>query len=82
MHLKPVMLTPTKAFEWSGCATGLAGAFLVALNNHYSQFGFVMFGLSNVCWLFVSFRMRMAGLWFMTVGYCCTTILGLYNWLR
>ena len=37
--------------EWAGCITGLLGASLLAMNNRYSGWGFVLFLLSNVAWI-------------------------------
>jgi hypothetical protein len=40
--------------EWVGCAFGLMGAAMLALNTRFSGWGFVFFLfflLSNICWI-------------------------------
>ena len=36
--------------QWAGCATGVAGASLLALNTKNSGWGFVLFLVSNGFW--------------------------------
>jgi len=42
-----IEFTTLDALQWSGCATGEAGALLLALNNKFSGWGGVLFLISN-----------------------------------
>ena len=37
--------------EWVGAAGGIAGTLLIVLNNAYSGWGFVLYLISNLCWI-------------------------------
>lgn len=43
------------ALQWAGCATGVAGASLLALNTKHSGWGFVLFLISNGFWTALGF---------------------------
>lgn len=71
-----------KYIEWLGAFSGLAGSALLALNNaNYSGYGFIVFLLSNLCWLFFGVKSKAWGLVSMQVGFTITSLLGVYNWL-
>ncbi len=69
------------ALEWAGCATGLLGAWLLALNNRLSGWGFAAFLVSNVLWIAFGVATGAAGLVVMQVGFTATSLLGMYRWL-
>jgi len=70
-----------RLIEWLGSLTGLAGAFLLALNTEISGYGFVMFLLSNVCWIAFALKTRTFGLLTMQAGFTATSVLGMARWL-
>jgi len=70
-----------KILEWLGCITGVAGAFLLALNNEWSGWGFVVFLISNVFWITYGIITRTPGLITMQVVFTATSILGIYQWM-
>lgn len=68
-------------WETVGCAFGLLGAFLLALNSAmWSPFGFGAFLVSNLAWLRFAGQKKQMGLFVMTTGFTLTSILGLYRW--
>ncbi len=67
--------------EWAGCATGLCGAAMLALNNRYSGWGFVLFLVSNVAWIFFGLLSHAAGMGVMQVGFTATSLMGIWKWL-
>lgn len=66
--------------EWLGCMTGLLGATLLALNNRYSGYGFMVFLVSNGCWVMYGILGGAWGLIVMQLGFTATSLLGLYRW--
>ncbi len=70
-----------KWLEWAGCATGVLGALLLALNNRYSGWGFALFLLSNVFWIAFGLRTRTHSLVTMQMAFTATSLIGIYQWL-
>lgn len=68
-------------FEWIGCITGLCGAALLALNNRYSGWSFVLFLASNVAWLLFGLLSHAAGMVIMQIGFTATSLTGIWKWL-
>jgi hypothetical protein len=68
-------------FEWVGCLTGLCGSALLALNNKYSGWGFVLYLVSNVAWIAYGIATHANGLIVMQIGFTITGVLGIWNWL-
>lgn len=71
----------TVVLEWAGCTFGLLGAFLLALNNSASGYGFVAFLLSNFCWMLFARKIKASGLLLMQLGFTATSVVGIFNWL-
>lgn len=67
--------------QWIGCAFGVFGALLLALNNRLSGWGFVSFLASNVCWIGFGVMTDAPGLIFMQVAFTATSLLGIYRWM-
>jgi len=67
--------------EWTGCAFGLIGAAMLALNNKYSGWGFVAFLISNGFWIAFGIQTQTMGLILMQVGFTITSLMGVWNWL-
>ncbi|CAB1371177.1 conserved membrane protein of unknown function (plasmid) [Denitratisoma oestradiolicum] len=67
--------------QWIGCAFGVLGAWLLALNNARSGWGFVAFLASNVCWILFGILTNAPGLIFMQVAFTATSLLGIYRWM-
>lgn len=67
--------------QWAGCAFGVCGAFMLALNNSLSGWGFVSFLVSNVCWILFGVLTNATGLIFMQVLFTATSLLGIYRWI-
>lgn len=70
-----------KYLEWGGCAFGLIGASLLAMNNGLSGFGFISFLVSNVFWICFSVSIRSRGLLLMQLGFLISSSVGIYRWL-
>lgn len=69
----------TLAVEWGGSAAGLAGAGLLAVQNAYSSWGFVLFLMSNFCLLAYAWQTRARGLLLLYAGFTVTSVLGILN---
>ena len=67
--------------QWIGCAFGVLGALLLALNNRLSGWGLVSFLASNVCWIGFDVMTDAPGLIFMQVAFTATSLLGIYRWM-
>lgn len=67
--------------EWAGAITGAGGALLLAFNNRWSGYGFVLFLLSNACWFAFGWATERYSMMFMQVVCTGTTAVGIWNWL-
>ncbi len=67
--------------KWTGTATGIAGATLVALNVSISGWGFVLFLASSVSWTVAALRMRENSLALLQGAFTVINVLGIYRWL-
>lgn len=67
--------------QWVGCAFGVFGAFLLALNSPLSGWGFVFFLASNACWIVFGVLTDAPGMVFMQVAFTATSLLGIYRWM-
>jgi hypothetical protein len=66
--------------EAGGASFGLLGTWLLAENNAWSRWGFVVYLLSNVAWLWFAALHRH---WFLLLQYAGFTILslrGMWRW--
>ena len=66
--------------EWTGSIIGLIGALLLALNNDWSKYGFVVFLLSNVCWVLYGYKTNSWGMLVMQMGFTIISAYGIYSW--
>ena len=76
-----IAFTALDALQWAGCATGVAGALLLALNTKHSGWGFVLFLISNGFWTAYGIHTRAPGLVVAQVIFTVTSLLGIYRWL-
>ena len=67
--------------EWVGAFGGAAGALLLAFNNRWSGYGFVLFLLSNAAWIAFGLMTQTYGLISMQVVCTGTSLLGVWRWL-
>lgn len=68
--------------QWVGCFLAVGGSLLLALNNRLSGWGFVLFLLSNFCWLAFGFMTQAPGLVTMQVLFIAVNLVGVYRWFR
>lgn len=71
----------TKAAEWSGAITGVAGALSLALKAHWSGYGWVFMLLSNGAWISYAIANRIWSIFLMQLVYTTTSLVGIYCWL-
>ena len=76
-----IELTTLDTLQWAGCATGVAGALLLALNTKHSGWGFVLFLVSNGFWTAYGIQTGAPGLVATQVIFTATSLLGIYRWL-
>jgi hypothetical protein len=67
--------------EWFGCFLGVSGAALLALNNRWSGYGFVLFLASNAAWIGFGLLTSANGLVTMQVVFSLTSAVGIWQWL-
>ena len=67
--------------EWIGAIGGAAGALLLAFNNRWSGFRFVLFLVSNAAWLPDGGKTNTLGLASMQIVCTGTSLLGVWRWL-
>jgi hypothetical protein len=67
--------------QWAGCAFGLLGAWLLALNNRNSGYGFVAFLVSNMLRMGYGLMTQAPGMVLMQLGFTITSLLGIKKWL-
>lgn len=75
------MTATLSLLEWAGCVTGILGALLLALNNHWSKWGYAAFFASNICWLAFGLQIGSDGLVWMQSAFLLTTLIGICRWL-
>jgi hypothetical protein len=73
-------LTPEN-LQWLGCALGIAGSFLLALNLKCSGWGFVIYLVSNAFWIAFGVSTHAPGITTNQVFNTLTSLLGIYKWL-
>ena len=66
-------------FQYLGAATGIAGAFLLALHRPYSHLGWWGFLISNACWIGYSLMAPAYGLLMQQIVFTATSILGIWR---
>lgn len=66
--------------EWAGCAFGLLGALLLAINCRLSRWGWVSFLVSNAAWIAYSILTGAHGLLLQQAGFTITSAIGLRRW--
>jgi hypothetical protein len=69
----------TFALEMTGAATGIAGAFCMALLTTPAA-GFALFLVSNLAWLAFAHAGRLWGLLVQQALFLLSSMLGLWNW--
>lgn len=67
--------------EWAGCLFGVLGAGLLALNNRWSGWGFVLFLGSNAAWIAFGLITGAMGLVTMQIVFTATSLVGIWQWL-
>lgn len=67
--------------DWIGSALGLAGAALLAANTTGSEYGWLLFLLSNVAWIVYGIGEKTWSLVTMQVGFTGTSMLGIVRWI-
>lgn len=70
-----------EVLEWSGTATGILGALLLAMNNRWSGWGFAAFLTSNGFWVAYGIQAQAAGLVTMQIVFTVTSLIGVWRWL-
>ena len=67
--------------EWAACVLGVLGAALLALNNRWSGYGFVLFLGSNAGWGTFAVMTGSYGLLTSQAVFTVTSLLGIWQWL-
>jgi nicotinamide riboside transporter PnuC len=67
--------------EWIGVLSGVAGSVLLAWNHKNSGYGFVLYTVSNICWIVFACVTETYSLLSMQLVYLATAGFGIYRWL-
>ena len=67
--------------EWMGCIFGAVGALMLATNTRISGWGFVLFLVSNACWIAFGVIEGRPSIYFMQVIMTGTSLLGVFRWI-
>lgn len=67
--------------EWTGAATGIAGAAMVASHSRYSPYGWICFLVSSLCMSCYGLLTEAWGLLLLEVCFVLTNLLGLWRGL-
>ena len=73
-------ISPLTLLEWGGCASGVLGSLLLALNNRYSGYGFVLFLASNLFWAAFALTNGTHGLLTQQAFFTLTSLVGIKQW--
>lgn len=65
--------------EALGAYTGIPGAFLLAMNNSYSHYGWLLFLASNICWILFAINRKFTKMLFQQLAFLATTLMGIGN---
>jgi hypothetical protein len=68
-------------FEFTGAATGIAGALLLALKLKWSGWAFAIFLVSNLAWIVFSVATGTYGLLAQEAVYLAINLVGAWRWL-
>ena len=72
---------PFSVLKWVGTATGVIGAFILALNLPLSGWGWVLFAPSSLCWTIAGMVMRDYSLVVLQSAFFVVDIVGIWRWL-
>lgn len=67
--------------KWTGTATGISGALLIAMNIPQSGYGFLLFLVSSLCWFTAAWRMGETSLATLQFVFIAINLLGIWRWL-
>jgi hypothetical protein len=65
--------------ETLGAITGISGALLLAFDNQFSRFGWLLFLASNIGWMVFAIRGKFSKLLLQQLAFLATTLLGIWN---
>lgn len=68
-----------KTLEWVGCAFGLAGTLIAALNADWIFWTFVVWMISNMCWIAAGVLRKQKALVIQMLGFSIAGVVGLVN---
>lgn len=74
------MKLPRDPESW-GAFTGIPGAFFLAVGSNYGHYGWLLFLVSNICWIVFAIRGKFNKLLLQQFAFLATTLLGLWNTL-
>ena len=67
--------------QWTGCALGVAGSFVLALNDRHSGWGFVAYLGSSAAWLSYGLSTGVHALVLQHVVFTAISAVGVWRWL-
>ncbi|HEY0843415.1 hypothetical protein [Methylotenera sp.] len=66
---------------WAGSVTASVGSLLLALNIRYSNWGWVLFLISNIFWIVYSLAENQSPICLQNSIFIGTSLLGIYRWI-
>jgi hypothetical protein len=79
--MKGKLMNPAEILQWLGCATGVLGSALLAWKSQWSGWGFVVYLVSNACWVSFGVVTNAPGLVVMQLIFTGTSSIGIWRWL-
>lgn len=67
--------------EWLGAISGIGGAVIIALNIGIVGYGYLVFSVSTICYLYVGWKLKRMPLLIMNIIFAGINILGIWRWL-
>jgi len=67
--------------KWFGSITGIIGAFMLALNNDYSMYGYIFFILSSLALTYSFYCDKITSMLLQQFIFLTINCIGAYKWL-
>jgi len=67
--------------EWIGVITGIVGAIIISSNIGLVGWGYVVFWISSITFMYFSWRLKRWPLFTMNLIFLCINTWGIWRWL-
>ena len=67
--------------QWAGTITGVVGAGMIASNIGVVGWGYILFAISAVCYMYFSWQLKYFPLFAMNAVFMAINLWGIWRWL-